>query len=354
MIPITVSSFGNKYVTNIQQGSITVSSGALSATATITSVDTSKSWIIYLGQVTNLNADQNDHVTCKLTFTNSTTITANRGFKDGATTNVVNFVVITAEQHLVESIQTGSIAITALISGTATITSVDTTRSAVFYLGETGTDSGTIIARSHSVTLTDATTVTATANSSTTGSVGYVVVQFRANIIKSLQQFNNSFSTANTTDNQTISSVSMANTMLAWGNVTSGGTGTYTIQLTSATNVALVRVATSVTIRTPCYTVIEFKPGVLRSIQRGIQSLSTNVTGVFAFIGECSNNKSFCNLIGVKMTSTAPARSRFMNISKSAESPDTGEGFQPPSLSCTRNSSDSSVAGVGYEIIEFM
>lgn len=353
MFSMAPSAWGNKYVTNIQQGSITIGASSTSATATITSVDTTKSWIIYLGHICSLNADQNDRASVKLTFTNSTTITANRNTNDGATVNVVRFVVITAETHLVQSVQTGSIAVTASTAGTATISSVDLTRSAVFYLGETGVDSGAIIARRHGLTLTNATTVTATANSSTTASVGYVVVQFRATAINSIQQFNNAYTTANTTDNQTITAVVMANSMIAYGGVISGGTGTYSHQLTTTTNVQHNRAAISTTTRTPRYAVIEFKPGVIRSIQRNTQPMA-NISGLFGFLNDCSNTKSFINHTGTGMFSADPARARYISMNKSNSAPDQGEGPFLPGYSLNIDTSSVNTKFVAWEVIEFM
>ena len=91
---------------------------------------------------------------------------------------------------VIKSIQQGTIAVTTLASGleataTATITSVDTAKAYVVWQGHTVADidsAGTGVTLASRVTLTNATTVTATGQSSVAGgqtlTVGYVVVEF--------------------------------------------------------------------------------------------------------------------------------------------------------------------------------
>jgi len=348
------SVWGKRYADKIQHVSITISAGATSNTATIASVDTAKSFVIFLGHTSNLAADQNDRSSPRVSLTNSTTVTAQRNTADGVSTTVVSAVVISTTHYLVESIQQGTVAVTSSTSGTATITSVDTTRSAVFYLGNTGTDSAASVPRRYAVTLTNATTVTANSNSSASATVGFVVVQFRAAVIKSRQQFSNAFTTSNSTDNQAISSVTVANCMIAYGGNISGGTGNYAIQITTSTNVQLTRVATSTASRTPRYTVIEFQPGVLRSSFRTQVSLQGQ-NGLAAFLANDVNNvKSFVNFTGWYFTSTDTANLRYSTVSFTGGSVDTGEVDLGDLIAVSLPSSSATAKGMAYEVIEFM
>lgn len=120
----------------------------------------------------------------------------------------------------VASVQYGSISLPAgTLSATATITSVDTTRSVVMSLGvkATGGDtSGTVWAEAEStLTLTNATTVTATGGGNSNSSTHYfVVIQFNVGSIKSLQNVTISGSDATTSDTATITSVTVSKALV--------------------------------------------------------------------------------------------------------------------------------------------
>lgn len=75
----TLSQFFGGSIKSIQRGTITLTSAA-SATATITSVDTSKSELRFLGETMNAAASTSALATnmARLALTNSTTITATR------------------------------------------------------------------------------------------------------------------------------------------------------------------------------------------------------------------------------------------------------------------------------------
>lgn len=70
-------------IKSIQRGTIAISSGT-SNTATVTSVDTSKSILMHLGQSSTQTGI--DNVSTALALTNATTITATRGGSTGTTT----------------------------------------------------------------------------------------------------------------------------------------------------------------------------------------------------------------------------------------------------------------------------
>lgn len=173
-------------------------------------------------------------------------------------------------------------------SGTAKIPEVDTTKSAVFYLGGTATATASpSLARISSVTLTDSKTVTRTSGSSATSTTNFVVVEFQPVVIQSIQQFttNQSGVDSSTTTNVTISSVVMANTFIAYGSRDATSDNTYTIELTSSTNVRLTKVAAIAVSRNTRYAVIEFVSGILKSnqfVNIALTSLTSNTATITA------------------------------------------------------------------------
>jgi hypothetical protein len=79
----------------------------------------------------------------------------------------------------VKSVQAGTIALSGVTSNTATISSVNTNKSVVLYGGITTTDTTGTLPPLAYLTLTNATTVTATrATSSNTTTVSYTVLEF--------------------------------------------------------------------------------------------------------------------------------------------------------------------------------
>jgi len=88
-----MSSFPSSPIKSVQRGLISLGAGSSypqTATATITSVDTSKSLLAHLG--VNVTNDGSAKGLVQLTFTNATTITATRG--DPSNTAVVSFQVV--------------------------------------------------------------------------------------------------------------------------------------------------------------------------------------------------------------------------------------------------------------------
>lgn len=344
------------YVKKIQYRFITIPLNAASNTTTISSVDTSLAWVELLGFTTDSTANQQLIVSPRVALTNSTTVTVNRNTSTASCTVSVVVKVTEATSSLVESVQQGTINAVSS-SGTATITAVDRTRSAVYYLGNTGSTSGTIAPRMFALTLSADTTVQANSNSTpTTAVIGYVVVQYKAAAIQSLQQFSNAFTTANTTDTQAMSAVVLANTIIAYGGVNNGGTGFYNIQPSSTTNINLTRVATGIASRTPRYTVIEFVPGVIKAntLTRLYQDM-TNINGLIGFITPVLNfSRTAFNFCGWRNTSTDTPDKLFMNFQPGLQIGDPGEGTGTQmSLSYGIGAGSASTKGVGLEYMEY-
>lgn len=336
---------GAPYVNSIQQVSITLGSTVTSNTASISAVS-ANAFIIFQGITTDgtaINLELDTY--SKVVLTNTTTVTASRNTGVGAVT--VNALIIDPTASLVTGVQAGTITITAGTSNTATITSVNTALSAVFYLGNTtiGTDSASAQA---GVTLTDATTVTASLAATGTITVSYVVVTFAAAAIQSIQQYA-STSTANTTgDTVTITAVTTANSMIAYGGIKNAAADDYKRTmfwdtLTNTTTVTFTRAAASASSRTYYGTVIEFKTGVLKTVNRGSIVVSA-VTSATATITAVTTAKTASFYLGQLSTNGSDgnedrewARIDLTNTT---------------TVTATKQTASNSVT-VGYEVIEF-
>lgn len=140
----------------IQQGTITITNGNTTNTATITSVDPTQSELILTGITTD---PPNIIASGYLTFTNATTITATQTAR--AADAVYGFTVITYWPGVVRLIQRDTFTIAGgSNSNTDTITEVDTAKAYATLLGwDSGTPGNTVGAR---IALTNSTTVTGT------------------------------------------------------------------------------------------------------------------------------------------------------------------------------------------------
>lgn len=330
------------YVNSIQHGTITIASGASSNTATINAVG-SLAWVVFEGFTCSSATSQSAIIAPRISLANTTTVSAARNSSD-ASTITVHFAVIDATSLLVESVEQGTVLFTATTSASTNLSnSYDLTRTAVFYLGDISSDTSAVPARRCNVRMAAVDTVTATSNSSHTGTCGYVVVQFKAAAIQSIQQFNDSYTSLLATDPKTISAVTMANTMIAWGGINTGGSGYYTTQLTSTTNINFIRIQTSSAARIPVITVIEFVAGVLNSVQRGTISLA-NATSNTASITAVSATKALCNFVGYNSTSTDTVDKMYQRVTLT----------NTTTVTASINTNSASAKAIAYEIAEFL
>ncbi len=172
---------GNVIGSTPQTGLISMTATNASATATITSVDTSLA-VVFLGGIRTSNGLGNDHdSTAKKELTNATTVTVDRDTNATLGSVFTEFSVVEFNTSVIESIQKGTIVLTGVSSNTGTITSVDTTKSFLIYNGARstdGTDSPTT--RLCTIKLTNATTVTADFGTATGNKEAkFTVIEFK-------------------------------------------------------------------------------------------------------------------------------------------------------------------------------
>lgn len=316
------------FIKSIQAFSITIASGATTGTATVTSVSTTLSSLHLSGMSSdNTGTISGINDIAYLTQTNATTITATRNGTSGNVT--VKGYIIEWDAAAVRSVQMGTITLTTTsTTNTATISSVTTTNSAVFYLGTSSSINGTAANSLCRLNLTDATTVTATRQTGTSATVivSYCVVEWQSGVLNS----NTQERTIDVDTADTISAVTTAQTMLAYGGqslVSSGSwNGQYNVNaaLTGTTTVTTDGNLTSV--GKIVVTVVEFKASQITLIQRNktecldaskayedvtITSVDTTKT-IISWCGQTlttgSNAVAADNLVGGALTSATNLR----------------------------------------------
>lgn len=343
---LTAAGGGSTYIASVQQVSITIAAGATSGTATISSVDTSRTFLVYQNFTNTNTGGVPNETLARIELTNATTVTAYRNTSDAVFTVTVNATVVEGTSSLVDSVEYGTVSISSS-TGTATISSVDTSRSAVFLLGNTTTASATTPnGRNAAVTLTNATTVTANIGvSSITGTAGFVVVQFNSSAIQSVQRFTTAYTSSSTTDDQTISSVTTGNTMLVWGGTVNASdtNGIYTLSLLNSTTARLTRQGTGTGSRSPYYTVVEFASGVINSRQAGTIQMQS-VTSNTATISAVDTSRTVCGWMGWSLGYVNGAEPSYWVRQTLTDS---------TTVTATTNTSSGDNKPVGYQCVEF-
>ena len=169
---------GSNIIKSIQYGVITLSDLDLTEAVSIESVVKANSMLLFLGNTGETEYGQPENAQCYLEFTTGTSITATRGKGDAdGETITVRFCVVEFNGNIVKSNQVGTISMPDA-TNTATITSVDVTKAALLYCGNSvsaGGDGDSFV----NLTLTNATTVSADRFAGTgTAVVSYQVVEF--------------------------------------------------------------------------------------------------------------------------------------------------------------------------------
>lgn len=166
---------GGGRVRIVQRSTIAIT-GAVSATATVTSVDPNNALLNHLGSTNSGGVGTNSqYIFTRLSLTNATTVTATVGSDPGANTVTTPFELTEFTPGLFKSnVQRGTLAVGA---GTATITSVDTTKSNLQMLGFTTTNANGNASPTPRIVLTNATTITITVVDSQSQIAGYQVAE---------------------------------------------------------------------------------------------------------------------------------------------------------------------------------
>jgi hypothetical protein len=276
----------SQYVTSVKRYEVTIPSSTASATVTVDTMD-SRSLIFATFRGTSTTSGPTV-AACRIERTNDTTVTLIRQSAGGTPTITAEIEIWYATDSLVESVQYGTIALGTIsppataTTGTTTITSVDTSRTSIMWLGM-DSNSGTLSAgRLNSyVTLTNSTTITGVTSNAITGSIGFMAVQWASGAIDSVQNLLDTYTSANTSENKTITSVDVNRSLVFYAGISGLITGSsdllYTRELTGSTTLTYTRVGTATISRTISTSVVQFKSNVFAA---NIQRSTINLAGV--------------------------------------------------------------------------
>lgn len=304
------------YITAVgsQQFSITIASGSLTGTATISAVG-SGAFIIYGGINPSISADSAEQ-NAYLTLTNSTTITATRNTSTAGTVIVTGCIIDADTTNLIKSVQFGTVSLgNNTSSGTATITAVTNNNTAIHFLGASNSDSSFITGFDNFVVSLSGTTVTAARGVGTGGTgtavVGFVAIEFQGSALnQAVQNVSASSSSSVTSWTATITSVNTSNSIIIYGGfetaaLTSNPSTNYLRGvLTNGTTVTVNVNSASTNARTFNAVVVEFIAGLLNSnAQRGTTTL-TAATSNTSTITSITATNSGINYLGNTATAS--------------------------------------------------
>lgn len=291
-------------IVSIQTFEITIATGATTGTATITAVDTTKAVIFWGGfSTTNTATDYYDAMS-RMTLTNATTITGTRHTSSATHAVTMRGTIVEFSSTAVQSVQYGTVTIGGSdLTGTASITGVDITRSAIFYLGLTVNGFPSFPRDVYSrVELTDTDTVTATRGNADASiiTVSYCVVQFGQSVIASVQQKTKSVSGTELSYTDSVANAVLGRSILLYNGVSTSSLGNarnnFTMQLTDESTVTFTRGSSTSTTSVIGYTTLVFAGNVIESIQRGttpmvsVASANTDITAVDTSLSVCNMN----------------------------------------------------------------
>ncbi len=254
-------------IKTVQYGTVTVSNGSASGTASISAVTNNNAAVHYLGTSdsnANATSQQNDYPRLSLS---GTTVTATRINVTGTLT--VGFVVIEFQgSALNQAIQNVSATTASSVTSfTATITSVDVNNTFLLFAGSTITGVSTNLSQAKQYGfLTNGTTITVNVNTATSSTKTYncSVVELVAGILTQNAQRGTTSMTSANSATSTITSSVKARSAITWlGNITTSGSYSGSIVeneavLTNATTVTVSRSGAGSTTSTGSWEVAEF------------------------------------------------------------------------------------------------
>lgn len=293
-------------ITRIQKVSIGIASGSTSNTATITSVNTANTLIIFNGnQTSQATATNINSCVARVTLTDATTVTATRGASNTDTVTIRCTVIEFSTG--VNSIQYGTVSIAAAsTSGTATISSVGS-NAFIHWLGSSITTASSSYSNSQAILSFSGTTVTATTGSAFADMViGFVVCDLSTSILDSVNKYTLTDTSTNSSYTKTVTSIDPTQSIIiraGENNANAGAAATntaHTLDLTNSTTVTATRNGTNGSTRTINFWVVEFAAGVLSSngVQRGDITLASATSNAATLANALPSATSCVNYCG--------------------------------------------------------
>lgn len=306
-----------KYINSIIPESLTIASGATTASTTV-SAPTGTYFMLWNGNSTSATTSAAQSF-CYLTLS-GTTLTATRN-TSSTNTCIANATLIDATSSLVTSVQSGTISITTGTSNTATISAVTTADSSVNYLGHSqGNTTFDFEKDNPLLTLTSTTVVTSTVAALTSPCVSsYQVINWNHSALnQATQPFTKSWTNSTLTTTQAITSVNVNNSLLLWDGSNNGNTVTNAEdqqngQITGATVVTISSGVADTDAIKYAATVVEFISGVFtQNNQRGTTTIAAAASSGTSTITSAATATSSLNVTG--WTTTTTAITSFANV----------------------------------------
>jgi hypothetical protein len=341
------------FVASVQYVTVTIAAGATSNTATISSVDTARTfWILNDHTANNTSIDLKTQLP-RVSLTDATTLTVTRDTSHVTNTVTAYICVIECWPSMVKSVQSGTIAIGSGDTSVAqNVSAVNVNYSALFWNGYTTAGGGIANANYMRSVLTNSTTITI--NKNTSGNAGvfaYCLVEFEPDVIESIQQVSITSTAASSTMDATISAVTLANCLCSYNGHTSAvGAVNWTQTqfrgyLNDTTTFRADRNdAASTVSRTFNATVIQFKGLAVTSRQAQQLTLASGVSTLDTAVSAVDTNKAILSQCG-----------RRSNISGGGNPDRVYVGANLTSTTNVRNvraTSTTNTAGVAWELME--
>lgn len=302
-------------IKSIQQVTITIPINQTSATATITSVNTSYAHPIHGGDYNNDSGTPSGNIdTAGVQLTSATVVTATRASSSATFTVTTQCTIVEWQPWAIQSLQSGTVTLTAATSNTATLSSVTTANAVPFYTGHTTTNAGANPAVVEGyVQVTSATQLTGTRNTGTANmTLYYTVLEFKSGVLNSaIQQFTATIPSGSASATPAITSVNTSYTMLSWCNWTASSTSWASqepgVRLSASNQLTVTRTANSATTCTVAGSVVEFSPQFIKSVQRTTFLKLTGQSTANLTITAVNTNKAFLSYLGVTTNSANTA-----------------------------------------------
>lgn len=294
-------------IQSIQNFEIIIASGATSNTATIATVDNTRT-AIFAGDyaVDSANSDA-QNVTARVELTNPTTITALRNGNIGNIT--LQGVAVEFNSTGVDSVQYGTCAfVSANLTATATVGSAAANRTSVLFLGHAVTSGSTVSPQQFATTveLTNPTTITASRDAGLTtayGETGWALITFASGVASVQHQLFTSTSAGLSEQHAIPTQVNPSRTIIGWGgnrgNTSVEGALYCHLSLAASAAVTVARDESSSAARSVAYNLIEFAAVHVNSTQRGAITILSSALSNTATITSANASKSLLTYCGV-------------------------------------------------------
>lgn len=271
------SSLPASIIKSLQQVTVTIGDSDTIGTTTITSVDKTKSIILWGNLTTSSNIDSPDISMVSVEITDGTTITAER-VTASVSTVTVYLTVVEFESSAITSIQHLATSKTASSTVDQTISSVNPSNSIIAFNYAYDTSTTQLTRYRPSLSISDSTTVTILSGTSGTGTIKYSVIEFDPSVFNSIQQVVLDSSTSDLVETSTITSVDTSKSAVFYqGQKSRLSNYNYGITafLTNATTLTYSRYSSAASLRQFSCSVVEFKSDVVKSVQRYIVNISS-------------------------------------------------------------------------------